>query len=291
MMDGARPVGSAPGYIVQLLNTLLHVVLLGSAALACSHVDRGRGGPGGLAEASGAAAETASPPAAEADLAMVEAMPAAPAARPSAARSAGRRMNASAVAPAPAGPAGTEAAGPRSPVLIYTAQLTMAIFEVAPGLKAVEEVARELGGFLARQTNQAITIRVPAARFHEALGKLEKIGDVTSREINAQDVTQEYFDLEVRIKSARAVRERLEQLLSRASKVDESIAIERELERVVGEIERLEGRLKFLQDRAQFSTISVTFAPRPKELVAKDTFKLPFPWLDQLGLGRLLDLR
>ena len=68
----------------------------------------------------------------------------------------------------------------RSPVLIYTANLTMAVFDVQPGLKAVEAAARELGGFLARQTNTAITVRVPAARFHEALGRLEKLGDVTS---------------------------------------------------------------------------------------------------------------
>jgi hypothetical protein len=185
---------------------------------------------------------------------------------------------------------GGEPAG-RAPVLIYTAQLTMAIFEVEPALKSAETLARELGGFMSRQTNNSIIIRVPVARFHEAIGRLEKLGDITNRDISAEDVTQEFFDLEVRLKSARAVRERLEQLLHRANKVDESIAIERELERVVGEIERLEGRLKYLHDRALFSTISVTFAARPKEMVAKDTFKLPFPWLDHLGLGRLLKLR
>ena len=187
--------------------------------------------------------------------------------------------------------AATAADAARAPVLIYTAQLTMAIFEVAPALRSAEALARELGGFMARQTNNAIIIRVPVARFHEAITRLEKLGDITNRDISAEDVTQEFFDLEVRIKSARAVRERLEQLLNRASRVDESIAIERELERVVGEIERLEGRLKYLQDRALFSTISLTFAARPKELVAKDTFKLPFPWLEELGLGRLLKLR
>ena len=53
----------------------------------------------------------------------------------------------------------------------------------------------------------------------------------------------------------------------------------------------MEGKLKYLRDQAQYSTISVTFSSRAKELVAKDTFKLPFPWLEQLGLGRLLELR
>jgi hypothetical protein len=184
-----------------------------------------------------------------------------------------------------------EPARGRTPVLIYTANLTMAVFEVQPGLEAVESAARELGGFLAKQSNNTIVVRVPAARFHEALGRLEKLGDVTNRHIEAQDVTQEYLDLELRIKSARSVRERLEQLLSRAVKVEDSIAIEKELERVMSEIERMEGRLKYLRDQAQYSTITVRFDSRAKELVAKDTFKLPFPWLEQLGLGRLLELQ
>jgi hypothetical protein len=212
---------------------------------------------------------------------------AAPASRPARMTRASAAASTAAPTTAPA----DEPARARSPVLLYTATLTMAVFDVEPGLKAVEATARDLGGFLARQTNTAITVRVPAARFHEALGRLEKLGDVTGRNIQAEDVTQEYLDLELRIKSARSVRERLEQLLGRASKVEESIAIERELERVMAEVERMEGRLKYLRDRAQFSTITVNFASRPKELVAKDTFKLPFPWLDQLGLGRLLELR
>ena len=196
---------------------------------------------------------------------------------------------------APAGTAGaTQAAtvAARGTLLVYTANLTLAIFEVQPALKAIETLAQELGGYMASQSNQAITVRVPVERFHDAMASLEKLGDIIDRQVQAEDVTQEFFDQEVRLKSARAVRERLEQLLARASKVDESIAIERELERVVGEIERLEGRIRYLRDRAAFSTIAVRFSTQPKEVVAKNAFfKLPFPWLDQLGLGRLLQLR
>ena len=183
-----------------------------------------------------------------------------------------------------------ERSAERAPLLVYTAQLTMATFEIAVGLGRAEAVARELGGFLARRTNNALIIRVPAARFDEALDRLEKLGDVTNRQVDAEDITEEFLDLEVRLKNSRAIRERLEQLLSRASKVEDSIAIEKELERVASEMERLEGRLKYLKDRAQFSTITVTFEARAAERVAKGTFRLPFPWLDELGLGRLLRL-
>jgi hypothetical protein len=177
-----------------------------------------------------------------------------------------------------------------SPVLIYTATLTMAIFEVVPAQAKIEELIQSLGGFLAQKTNNSLTVRIPVAGFREALAGIEKIGDVTRRDISAEDVSQEFFDLEVRIKSARAVRERLEHLLARAVKVEDALGIERELDRVVAELEHLEGRLKFLQGKAQYSTVTVNFAAQPKEVVTKGTFKLPFPWLDDLGLSRLLDL-
>ncbi len=178
----------------------------------------------------------------------------------------------------------------RAPMLIYTARVNMAVFEVKSSLAEVESLARSLGGFLARRNDQSITIRVPAASFDDAIRRIEKLGDMLSRDVQAEDVTEEFHDTEIRLKNARAVRERLEQLLTKAAKVEESIQIEKELERVAEIIDRLEGRMKFLRDRAAFSTITVTFQPRSAAELGKRPFNLPVPWLYQLGLGRLLSL-
>jgi hypothetical protein len=183
-----------------------------------------------------------------------------------------------------------EVASPRAPMLIYTADLTMAVYDVAPNLAKVEELAKQIGGYLARRDDRAITIRVPAPRFEEALQRITAIGDVLHRNVVAEDVTEEFRDLEVRLRSLHAVRDRLEQLLQKAQKVEESVTIERELERVSGEIDRIEGRMKFLRDKATFSTITVTFSPRRTEEVQRSTFRLPIPWLNELGIGRLLSL-
>ena len=185
---------------------------------------------------------------------------------------------------------GGEIAAMSAPLLVYTAQITVAVFEVAASLTQVEAIGRELGGFLARRDDNAITIRVPASRFDEAVKRLEAVGDMLHRNVTAEDVTEEFRDLEVRLRSAHAVQERLTQLLAKATKVEESVMIERELDRVTGEIDRLEGRMKFLRDRATFSTITVTFSSKAKELVGQGPFRLPSPWLRQLGLGRLLQL-
>jgi len=186
-------------------------------------------------------------------------------------------------------PAG-EIAAIRGPMLIYTADITMAVFEVNTSLDALENLARQAGGFLARRDDRSITIRIPAARFDEAIGRIEKLGDILNRNVVAQDVTEEFHDLEVRLKSAHAVQERLIQLLAKAQKVEESVMIERELARVTTEIDRIEGRMKFLRDRAAYSTITVTFQPKATESIHRGPFHLPGPWLYQLGLGRLLNL-
>jgi hypothetical protein len=183
-----------------------------------------------------------------------------------------------------------EIAALRAPLLVYTAQITVAVFEVAASLAEVEGIGRDLGGFLARRDDNAITIRVPASRFDEAVKRLEKVGDILHRNVTAEDVTEEFRDLEVRLKSAHAVQARLTDLLAKAQKVEESVMIERELDRVTGEIDRIEGRMKFLRDKATFSTITVTFSSKAKESLNQGPFRLPSPWLNQLGLGRLLQL-
>jgi hypothetical protein len=207
-------------------------------------------------------------------------------------------LMASPMAPPP--PAGTpaepakanagEIAVVRGPLLIYTAQITIAVFEVNNSLGQVDALARELGGFLARRDDAAITIRVPASRFDEAVKRIEKIGDMLHRNVVAEDVTEEFRDLDIRLRSARAVQERLTQLLAKAVKVEDSVLIERELDRVTGEIERIEGRLKYLKDRAAYSTITVTFQAKATETLGQTPFRLPGQWLNDLGLGRLLRL-
>lgn len=180
---------------------------------------------------------------------------------------------------------------PISQVLIYTAHLTMAVFEVEKALNDVESLARTLGGFMARRRDTEITIRVPVAQFDDALTGIASKGDMLTRDVQVQDVTEEFLDVTLRLRNARQVRERIVQLLANAKNVKESILVERELNRLSGEIERLEGRIKYLRNRARYSTITVRFRPEQVDDVPNQAFHLPFPWLQDLGLSRLMSLQ
>jgi len=175
------------------------------------------------------------------------------------------------------------------PLLIYTAHVHLAVFEAAQAIDRAERLAKEAGGYLVRRDDRTITVRVPAAGFHGLLDRMLTLGDVLHRNVSVRDVTEEFYDVQIRIRNAELVRERLEQLLARAQKVEEALAVERELERVAGEGERLKGRLKLLSELLAFSTITLECQARATENVERSV-NLPFPWLQQLGLGQLLSL-
>jgi Domain of unknown function (DUF4349) len=174
-------------------------------------------------------------------------------------------------------------------MLVYTAQLTMAVYQVGPGLDSVEQVARDLGGYLAVRGDRRIEIRIPREKFQAAMRAIEQTGDVLHRNVSAEDVTDAFVDMESRLRNAQAMRQRLQQLLDHAQ-VKEAIEIERELGRVTQEIEVLQGKLKLLRDRIAFSTITVEYAPK-SGAVAKTSHSLPFFWLTELGLPKLLRLQ
>ena len=176
-----------------------------------------------------------------------------------------------------------------APLLIYRAQLQLAVFETTKAIDATEKLALDAGGYLVRRDNQSITIRVPAGKFQRILHRIGGMGDVLQRNVSAEDVTDQFYDLRIRLRNAEAMRARLEQLLAKATTVKDALDVERELARVSGEIERLKGRLKLMGELIAFSTITVQFRPHHTESI-DPTIRLPFPWLGQLGLGKLLRL-
>jgi len=104
------------------------------------------------------------------------------------------------------------------------------------------------------------TIRVPADQFEVLIEGLEKIADkVESKSIQSRDVTEEFIDVETRLKTKTAIEVRYRELLKQAHTVEDILAIERELGNVRQEIESTEGRLKYLNDQVSLSTLQLSY--------------------------------
>jgi hypothetical protein len=150
--------------------------------------------------------------------------------------------------------------------VIKTADLSLEVSdgELGAALKEGREIAEAAGGFLLATSvsgedrrHGSFVIRVPAERFEETLSALEDLGEVAGEDVKGQDVSQEFVDLEARLRNATAQEEVLFDLYDRSQTIADTIRVQRELEDVQLEIEQLRGRLRYLEDRTDLSTISV----------------------------------
>jgi hypothetical protein len=153
--------------------------------------------------------------------------------------------------------------------LIRTGELRIQLEDVGKAVTAADSIAAALNGLIANtQRSQAdggyaeasMTIRVPAARFDEAMTALRALGRVRGDNTNAEDITRSYNDLEIRLAVKRDVVTRLRALLTnRAARLSDLVEVERELGRAITELEQMEGERRFLDNQVAMSTIRATF--------------------------------
>ncbi|TBN04010.1 DUF4349 domain-containing protein [Hyunsoonleella flava] len=105
-----------------------------------------------------------------------------------------------------------------------------------------------------------LTIRIPTSSFQTAIDSISKnVSYFDSKRISAKDVTEEFIDLEARLKAKQTLEKRYLDLLEKAKNVKEILEIERELSNIREEIEAKQGRLKYLQNKVSLSTIEIEF--------------------------------
>jgi hypothetical protein len=146
--------------------------------------------------------------------------------------------------------------------VIKTADLTIVTSDPRDGFDKAVRMARSMGGYTldSRRSEKRlqITLRLPAARFEEALRRLSKLGKVAKRSIGGRDVTTEYVDLTMRLANAQRVRLRYIELLKRATSVEEALKVQKELERITAQIESLKARVGVIENRVTLSTVTLT---------------------------------
>ena len=158
-------------------------------------------------------------------------------------------------------------------MLIQRATVEMASYEFSDIVTKLRNAAASFGGYvessslsqtwshnfevqgLARILN--ITMRVPVARFDEALRHVEGYGDVISLHQTTDDVTGQFFDIQRRMETMMVQEDRLLELVDEAANLQQLFQIEDRLNEVRTQIELYRGSLEGLGERAAFSTITV----------------------------------
>jgi hypothetical protein len=152
--------------------------------------------------------------------------------------------------------------------LIRNGQLDFKTNDVKKAKVDIEKISKELNGYISnesennfgdrKQYNQ--TIRVPADQFDNLIKQIEVLADkVESKGINTQDVTEEFIDVEARLKTKKELEARYSEILKQAKTVADILAIESQIANVRSEIESMTGRLNYLKNQVSFSTLNLTY--------------------------------
>ena len=153
--------------------------------------------------------------------------------------------------------------------VISSATVSIKVKVVEEVVAQIRTIAEGMGGFVeqlsssgaAERQRASMTIRVPQVQFQTALERIEALGEVESKNLGSEDMSEQFIDLEARLKSSLREEGSLLSLLGRSATVSDVLSIERELTRVRSEIERLQGQLNFLERRVALATIIVSLFP------------------------------
>jgi hypothetical protein len=169
---------------------------------------------------------------------------------------------------APMAPGGGQTAAEADQQIIKTADLAIAVDGVENKTQEVVSIATGRGGFVQSSTvtenddgsqNGYVTVRVPVDNFEDTLDAIKDLAVRVNREsINGQDVTEQYTDLEARLRSAKAQEEQYLEILDKATSVQDILSVQSYLQSIRYEVESLQGQLQSLGNQTEYSTISVS---------------------------------
>lgn len=171
--------------------------------------------------------------------------------------------------------------------ILRNGDLVLEVSDPIVSQRQITSIAESLGGFVVssesrqRQPQDAgkqeleiyLVVRVAASHFAAALDQIRSQGNrVIQEKTTGQDVTEEFIDLEARIKTQKALESQFLEIMKQANKVGDALEVQRQVADVRTEIEKLEGRKRFLENRASLSTITVSLKTPAAIIVSTSGF-------------------
>ena len=159
-------------------------------------------------------------------------------------------------------------------LIVKNGTLSLVVDDVTASIDRIKTYTEAHDGFVVTSNVQkrgvapvgTITVRIPSESFDEGFAEFETYGEVEERRTDGRDITEEYVDLDAQLKNLRATEQQFLNILNRATKVEDILAVQRELTWVRQSIERIEGRMKYLRESADLSSITVHLSTDPSAL-------------------------
>ncbi|WP_020568983.1 DUF4349 domain-containing protein [Neolewinella persica] len=147
---------------------------------------------------------------------------------------------------------------------IFSANIGLIVSEPDSTSKRIIAVAHKAEGFMTQSSSNGVTIRVPADEFENIIAQIQALGKTRYKRLMGEDVTDAYRDYGIRLDNAEQSRQRYLELLAKAVNVEETLLVERELERLNETIDLLKGKMNRLDQLEAYATISVDLQRKAK---------------------------
>lgn len=160
-----------------------------------------------------------------------------------------------------------------APRLIYNADIQIQVENLESTVKQVKEITQKAGGYYTNETHSggggeksvSFTLRIPQTNFESVINAIEKLASyVQYKGTSSQDVTEQYYDSEIRLKTKRKTLDQYYTILQRTTTIKDILEVQAKINELETEIEGLEGRLRYLSNQVSYSTITLRlFVPVP----------------------------
>ena len=151
--------------------------------------------------------------------------------------------------------------------IIKTGSMSLLVEEYDTAIVHIKSIIKANNAYISNESecktsysiSNTITIRVTSDYFDRLIESFEKTDyKVTAKNIEMEDVTAEFVDIQARLKTKRETEERYREILKQARTINEVLEVESYLKSVREEIESAEGRLKYLNDKVSLSTLTLS---------------------------------
>jgi hypothetical protein len=150
--------------------------------------------------------------------------------------------------------------------IVKNGSMVLEVNDITAAIDGVAAIAQDMGGYVVNSNKSGepeitygqISIRVPSDRFDEAFDRLRKLAvNVPNESTNSQDVTEEYTDLQAQLRNYEATEAQYLELLKKAEKVEDMLAVQQALSNVRGQIEQVKGRILYIERTSDMGLIDV----------------------------------
>jgi len=156
--------------------------------------------------------------------------------------------------------------------LVYNASYALESTAFIEDYNKIIAAIKEMKGYIANETMSGsepaaygdpgrtlnMQIRIPADKYEGFAAKLSGIGEIVSKQLNTEDITQHYYDTEARIKLLEGRYEKLEEHMKKATRMEDIITLESEMSNILYELDVLKGNMKYMDNMVQYSTFTLS---------------------------------